>query len=98
MEEEQDGADIQRKRRYTRVQYLPRHQTNVPLYDTMGTINRGEATTKSIGNTQYGFRPGKSTTESILNTANSPGEIQRDEQRAPHGLRGFGEGIRPSTP
>ena len=48
MEEEQDGADIQRKRRYTRVQELLRHQTNVPLYETMGTINGGEAATNNI--------------------------------------------------
>ena len=54
----------------------------------------------SIGNTQYGFRPGKSATEPIqyFNTANSPGKTQKDEQRGPHGLRRFGEDIRPSTP
>ena len=45
VEEEQDGADIQMTRRYTRV---PRQQTNVPLLETMGMIIRGEVATNRL--------------------------------------------------
>ena len=50
-----------------------------------------------IDNTQYGFRPGKSTTESIF-ILRILQEKYREMNEELHGLRRSGEGIRPSTP
>ena len=66
MEEEQDGADIQRKRRYECNNYrgmkLMCH--SMKLWERL--IEARLRQTTSIDNTQYGFRPGKSTTEPIF--------------------------------
>ena len=40
-----------------------------------------------IADNQYGFRPGKSTTEPIFALRMLQEEIQREKQRAPHGFR-----------
>ena len=39
-----------------------------------------------IADNQFGFRPGKSTTEPIFGLENATGEIQREKQRAPYGF------------
>ena len=67
MDEEQDGADIQRKRdvlecnNYRGIKLMCH---SMKLWERLIVARLRQIT--SIDNTQYGFRPGKSTTEPIF--------------------------------
>ena len=64
MEEEQDGADIQRKRRYlecSNYRGIKLMCHSMKLWERIIEARLRQIT--SIDNTQYGFRPGKCTTE-----------------------------------
>ena len=53
---------------------------NVPLYETMGTINRGEVAKNNIDRQHtVWFPPWKVYNWAYIHTANSPGKIQSDE-------------------
>ena len=80
MEEEQDGADIQRKgdilecNNYRGIKLMCH---SVKLWERLMEARLRQIT--SIDNTQYGFRPGKTTDRAYVHTANSPGKIEDRE-------------------